>query len=139
MQRNIPKLEEYASNIKTIFPENHSTFVYKVQSNLDLATLAVIRKYVAKSGMLLFWRFFISKKLVIRDFFVGKSRFVAILTVAKSGFDCIWFWVLTPSVEKTERQITIFCDMDYTLYYEQMFLEFFAISRIMGPLSTQKW
>ena len=62
-----------------------------IQSNLDLATMAVIRKYVAKSGMLLFWRFFISKKLVIQDFFVGKLRFVAILTVAKSGFDCILY------------------------------------------------
>ena len=29
------------------------------------------------------------KKLVIRDYFVGKLRFVAILTVAKLGFDCI--------------------------------------------------
>ena len=26
---------------------------------------------------------------VIRDIFVGKLRFVAILTVAKSGFDCM--------------------------------------------------
>ena len=30
-----------------------NTGLFKIQSNLDLATLAVIRKYVAKSGFLL--------------------------------------------------------------------------------------